>query len=167
MSCDGCMKADCGSCTNCLDKKGLVDPVRKKSLRTTSMHSWYSGMKKPNRIRTDSKVTVDLVTDEASVLLLKHGRKTIPITGDGNCLFRCFSLILFGDQDQHLRAQTSLVDFIKKKPSFFTTYCLPLTVPGHSQRMANNFAWGTHACRDFCCFIMYFNLPIICCNCQS
>ena len=112
----------------------------------------------PKRIHTDSKVTVDLVADEASVFLLKHGRKTIPITGDGNCLFRCFSLILFGDQDQHLRVRTSLVDFIKKNPSFFTTYCLPLTVPEHSQRMANNFVWGTHV--EIFAASLYFNLPI-------
>ena len=48
-------------------------------------------------------------------------------------------------------------------PHIFSSFhqkepCLPLTVPEHSQRMANNFAWGTHI--EIFAASLYFNLPI-------
>ena len=48
MSCDGCMKADCGSCTNCLDKKRFGGPGKKKKTCVQRVcTAGDSGMKNP------------------------------------------------------------------------------------------------------------------------
>ncbi len=85
-----------------------------------------------------------MITDAASLFLSKYGRKVQKVVGDGNCLFRCLSLVLFGVQDRHFDVRTCLVNLVNSNPSYFTNYCLPLTVCDHVRRMKNNFEWGSH-----------------------
>ena len=35
------------------------------------------------------------------------------VIGDGNCLFRCFSIILFGNEDNHVSIRKDCVNFVE------------------------------------------------------
>ena len=104
MQCDGCVKPDCGKCGNCKDKKKFGGPGKRKKACMEKVCTMGSHK--------------DTVTDAASLFLSKYGRKVQQVVGDGNCLFRCLSLILFGVQDRHFDVRTSLVNFINNNPSY-------------------------------------------------
>ena len=106
MQCDGCVKPDCGKCGNCIDKKKFGGPGKRKK-----------GCMEKKCTMTSHKETV---TDAASLFLSEYGWKVQRVAGDGNCLFRCLSLLLFGVQDWHFDVRTSLVNFINN---------IPLTLP--------------------------------------
>ena len=76
--------------------------------------------------------------------LSSFGRKINPIVGDGNCLFRCFSYIFFGNQDRHQYLRAILADVIALNKPAFTIYCLPKTVGNHVSLMKHLSVWGTH-----------------------
>lgn len=42
--------------------------------------------------------------------------KTFKVLGDGNCLFRCFSYFVTGDEDHHAAVRHGIVDFMRKDP---------------------------------------------------
>ena len=77
-------------------------------------------------------------TQSSSTSIGKHGsvcnlseflslfdRQTLPIIGDGNCLFRCFSHIFYGSQETSIYM---IVDFMILNMYLFTAYCHPATV---------------------------------------
>ena len=117
-------------------------------------------------VKHKSKVTMAPKADgAASVFLLKYGRKRLSIIGDGNCLFRCLSSVFFGVQDRHFEVRKFLVSFIKQNPSDFTSYCLPLTVQDHTNRMAKEFIWGTHV--EIFAASLFLNTPIFVAVCKA
>ena len=89
---------------------------------------------------------------------MEYDRLRYYIVGDGNCLFRSLSFIIFGKQEKHFEVRTFLVQFISMNPSYFKTYCLPLTVQDHVKQMENNFVWGTHA--EIFAVSLYFTKPV-------
>ena len=67
------------------------------------------------------------------------------IIGDGNCLFRSFSFILYKTEDKHQYIREAVVEVISLNENSFRSYCLPDTVTEHVEKMRNNYIWGTHA----------------------
>ena len=80
------------------------------------------------------------------------------MTGDGNCLFRSFSYIIFGTQSKHVQVQMMLVDLMAQNASYFHCYCHPSSVEEHTKRMRNNFTWGTHA--EIFAMALYSQKPV-------
>ena len=74
-----------------------------------------------------------------------YGRKRKEIIGDGNCLFRSFSFILFNTEDKHPYLRQAIVEVITLNEDCFKSYCLPNTVLEHAKKMKNNYVWGTQA----------------------
>ena len=103
--------------------------------------------------------------DSASLFLSEYGRQRWNIQGDGNCLFRCLSLMLFGTQDRHFDVRTILVKFIALNPSYFSAYCHPSTVKCHVNRMANYSEWGTHT--EIFAASLYLKHPIFVAVCKN
>lgn len=46
----------------------------------------------------------------------------VPITGDGNCLFRAFSYLLSGTEDYHEQMRSTIVNELKEHHSFYGSY---------------------------------------------
>ena len=74
-----------------------------------------------------------------------HSRRRHAIIGDGNCLFRSFSFILVGTEENHQSVRASIVDVIEKNPKPFAPLCHPSTVVKHNiiDKMKKNYTWGT------------------------
>lgn len=81
---------------------------------------------------------------ELDEFLKKHSRKRASIGGDGNCLFRAFSYVLYLTERRHFQIRTLLVDIIKKNPETFKNYCLPSSVEKHTTIMKQDSTWGSH-----------------------
>ncbi len=75
--------------------------------------------------------------------LQQYSRRRHSIVGDGNCLFRSFSFILFEVESKHFDIRKLLVQFVSLNPSHFQPYCFPSTVEAHTDKMKNNHVWGT------------------------
>ena len=95
---------------------------------------------------------------KSTVFLSSYGRHTLPIIGDGNCLFRCFSYIIFGTQERHFDMRLVLVEFMALNPSYFTAYCHPSSVQNHVCRMKQNYVWGTQA--EILAATLFFKKPV-------
>ena len=88
------------------------------------------------------------VTPPYLTFLSLFQRKVHPIVGDGNCSFRCFSYILFGDEEKHALIRAYIVEIIALiNVAVFSIYCHPTSVDQHVHVsiMKNNCVWGTHA----------------------
>ncbi len=85
-------------------------------------------------------------------------RQRHSIKGDGNCLFRSISFILFGTEANHTQVRSVLVKFVEMNNSYFKPYCFPSTVKSHTNKMKNNCVWGTHV--EIFALSMYFNKPV-------
>ena len=90
--------------------------------------------------------------------LLNYNRKMHTIEGDGNCLFRCISYYIFGDENQHLKIRSLLVEFMENNPEYFSAHCHPASVSDHTKRMRNNYVWGTHC--EIVAAALLFKVPI-------
>ncbi len=75
----------------------------------------------------------------AEMFLSLFERKFHSIVGDGNCLFRCFSYILFGNEDKHDLFRSFLVEMIALNEATFTSYCSPTSVDQHVSHMRKPF----------------------------
>ena len=90
--------------------------------------------------------------------LQQYSRCRHSIIGDGNCLFRSFSFILFQKESKHFDIRKLLVQFITLNPSHFQSYCFPLIVKAHTDKMKDNHVWGTHV--EIFAFSLYFVIPV-------
>ncbi len=73
-------------------------------------------------------------------------------------MFRSFSYILFKTETNHLDIRKLLVEFIGLNCSLFRSYCHPLSVKDHIDKMKNNYVWGTHA--EVFALALYFSIPV-------
>lgn len=80
---------------------------------------------------------------EVDRFLHNHSRRRHAILGDGNCLFRSFSFILLGTEENHQSVRATIVNVIEKNPIPFIPLCHPTTVVEYVHRMKNNYTWGT------------------------
>ena len=77
----------------------------------------------------------------------RFNMKLVPVIGDGNCLFRALSHIIFGDESEHNNVRISLIN------SFAQSYYVPafcgiqgyneLSIQRHFDAMRRNYTWGT------------------------
>ena len=87
-----------------------------------------------------------------------YNRTAHRIIGDGNCLFRALSFLVFRNQDSHQRIRHLLVDFERLNPLIFAQYCHPLTLEEHTARMTRQHVWGTQT--DIMAAAAYFRVPV-------
>ena len=92
--------------------------------------------------------------DIVSSTRIKHGSgtctiainqplKTCRIEPDGNCLFRCFSQILTGTQENHGKLRAMIVSFILDNGSLFHSVCSSVVEHINTSKMAHLGTWGT------------------------
>ena len=80
---------------------------------------------------------------EASQFLMQFDRGIKPINGDGNCLFRALSQLLFGTEELHPQIRDTLVQVTKANPDLFRKYCFPRELADHLKLMEYQREWGT------------------------
>ena len=73
--------------------------------------------------------------------------RIVPVTGDGNCLFRTLSHILFGDESEHHNIRGSLIDTFEQSP-YVAALCglqgyNAVSIQQHLNDMRRNYSWGT------------------------
>ncbi len=90
--------------------------------------------------------------------LQQYSRRRHSIVGDGNCLFRSFSFILFEVESKHFDIRKLLVQFVSLNPSHFQPYCFPSTVEAHTDKMRNNHVWETHV--EIVALSLCFAIPV-------
>lgn len=76
--------------------------------------------------------------------MLSQNRKQHEITGDGNCLFRCFSFYIYNSEEHHQLIRFQLTQYIEENDTSFTNDCLPLSVKKHVNKMKEDTFWGTN-----------------------
>ena len=69
--------------------------------------------------------------------------KTSRIKGDGNCLFRAFSSVISGTQDNHDILRTLTVSYMLENPQVFDSICDNVSQYIVESRMASLGVWGT------------------------
>ena len=86
-----------------------------------------------------------------NVALLHDGstdRFTVPIVGDGNCLFRAVSMFLFRTENCHRLIRGSVVQFMRSKPHLFASFVENNTFSQHLSNMSKSLgtreSWGSH-----------------------
>ena len=93
-------------------------------------------------------------------------RKVQTTLGDGNCLFRSFSLQILGTEEQHLDVRTLLVRFENLNQAVFERYLMPVnrpTFPEHIKYMLRHNNWGTHM--ELLAAACYYRVPVYyCCS---
>ena len=85
----------------------------------------------------DGRVTVQ-------AFLSGHGRKIVPATPDGNCLFRSLSILLTGGQEDHLMVRNMLMDFELANADLFRPFVTTQTLQEHINTIKPNYAWGSN-----------------------
>lgn len=98
----------------------------------------------PN-ILPSNKPTPDQVLHftEATKFLENHGRKLMPILGDGNCLFRAFSCILFSTEDYHSQIRKLLMEILIENSDIFSQHSKDHDIKKHVAHMKYDTIWGT------------------------
>ena len=95
----------------------------------------------------------------ATFLKSQECRQRHRIIGDGNCLFRSFSYILFGTQDRHLELRAILTEFTSLNAAYFVHTCNPESVQEqHVKKMKKPCVWGTHV--EIMALAATLNVPV-------
>ena len=80
--------------------------------------------------------------------LQQSGKKIQPVKGDGNCLFRSFSLHLLGNQDEHFKVRSMIVRFENLNSTHFEPRMMDLinqpTFKDHISKISQPGCSGTH-----------------------
>ena len=99
-----------------------------------------------------------------SKFLESHNRKLQPILGDGNCLFRALSYLLFGSEEHHQQVRQTLVEFTVINRTVLSNYCLT-SIEDHTAHMKYDTVWGTDL--EIRAAAAYLRLPIYVCTQRS
>lgn len=75
---------------------------------------------------------------------LKQAERNLDyIAGDGNCLYRAISKILFGKQKYHPQVRTLLADFVEWNACLFKNHFIDETNTAYCKRIRKNGQWGS------------------------
>ena len=98
--------------------------------------------------------------NEAAKFLESYDRIIYPIFGDGNCLFRAFSHLIFEKEEYHQQIRNLLMDFIILNCDIFSKYCeaRKRTLQEHVAHMKYDTVWGTDI--EIRAAASYLKLPI-------
>jgi len=64
------------------------------------------------------------------------------IDADGNCLYRCFALEIYGDANKHVKTRQECCEYIRDNQKFFENF-----IPDFDERMLQKekqYEWGDH-----------------------
>lgn len=103
--------------------------------------------------------------DEARKFLESYDRKIHPILGDGNCLFRALSYLIFWEEDYHQQIRKLLIDFIVLNRDIFSKYCKEHTLEQHVAHIKYDATWGTDI--EIRAAAAYLQRPIYVCTQRS
>ena len=96
---------------------------------------------------------------------MQESRQIHPIMGDGNCLFRSLSYLLFGNEDNHQQIRQLLVEFVTVNSHVLAKYCFSRSIEEHIVRMKYDTVFGTYL--ELRAAASYFQLPIYVCTQRS
>ncbi len=101
--------------------------------------------------------TTHVCSSELDHFLESHSRTRHSVIGDGNCLFRSISYLLFETQDEHPQVRKVLTNFINLNRKYFKQEC-DSSVKKHTKNMIKEGVWGTNA--EIRALSLYFNKPV-------
>lgn len=64
------------------------------------------------------------------------------ILGDGNCLFRCFSFVIYDNENQHRNIRLKIVDNVIKNWNFYKNFMTDLKPEEYEKKMSMNSVYG-------------------------
>ena len=102
-----------------------------------------------------------LYFQEANNFLKSYDQKIYPILGDGNCLFRALSQLLFEKEDYHQQIRKVLIEILILNSEVFSKYCTDSSLDEHVAHMKYETIWGTDIEIQSCCCILP-STPDIC-----
>ena len=76
-------------------------------------------------------------------LLQSQDRRITSIKGDGNCLFRALSLMVYGTEMLHAKVRELLVAFVRNNANKFRVYVTEGSLEDHILNMQYTRIWGT------------------------
>ena len=86
-------------------------------------------------------------SQDISTLLSRQNRKLKQVFGDGNCFFRALAVILYNDQNLHLKVRSDIVNFISGNKQLFEPLVIDPsgreTIDLHIQTMKKPMVWAT------------------------
>jgi hypothetical protein len=85
--------------------------------------------------------------------------------GDGNCLFRSLSYLLFGNEDNHQQIHQLLVEFVMVNSHVLAKYCFSANIKEHIARMKYESVFGTYL--KLRAAASYLQIPIYVCTQRS
>ena len=94
--------------------------------------------------------------------LAKHGRKRKVILGDGNCLFRALSYLVYGNQDAHPAVRQALATIVERNRDRFEQYIMEGTFDEHIMAIKREGAWGSQV--ELFAAATYFRMPLYVCS---
>ena len=103
-----------------------------------------------------------LCFQEANSFLKSYDRKIYPILGDGNCLFRALSQLLFEKEDYHQQIRKVLIEILILNSEVFSKYCTDSSLDEHVAHMKYETIWGTDI--EIRAAASYLQLPIFVCT---
>ena len=184
MKCIGCNTKECGACGNCGDMKKYGGPGKRK--KACVKRACLATIKKNIQPAVSSCIIKCMeyymhncfrITFRLPILLHSCVSNLKPpvaatflksqecchmhrIIGDGNCLFRSFSYILFCTQDRHLELLAILTEFTSLNAAYFLHICVcnPESVQEHVEKMKKPCVWGTHA--EIMALAATLNVPV-------
>ncbi|XP_065888309.1 uncharacterized protein [Dysidea avara] len=128
--CDGCTAENCGRCKHCRDMKKFGGKGRKKQKCLARCCTLQH--KKNN--------TGGFEDPESSLKDVQ--RKLLPICADGNCMFRSFSVIMYGSEIFHTKVRMVLHKYIMENQKDFSKY-VSGEMETHLKSLMELGRWGT------------------------
>jgi len=86
----------------------------------------------------------------------KSHRKLVVVDADGNCLYRCFAMEIFGDTTKHMAVRDGCCKYMRDNMDFFQNF-----IPDFEMRMKEKeaeYEWGDHV--DITALSEYFNVRV-------
>ena len=92
---------------------------------------------------------------------MSFNRGIITVLGDGNCLFRALSRLLFDSEEWHALVRQQIVEFESLNSALMQPYC-DVNIADHISRVKYLTKWGTHI--ELVAAASILRLPIYVCT---
>ena len=130
---------------------------------TQSTYLFYTQVNQSTQSTTTLLSHLRSITDLHS--LSQWDRKEVPVAGNGNCLFRAVSYLLYGHQNAHWSFRDLIIRFENLNSSIFEckmTGVNETTFAAHIRKLSHPNSWATHI--EVLAIATYFQVPLYFCT---
>lgn len=161
--CSGCIADDCGACVCCKDMKKYGGTGRKKKCCIRRKCVGVSPLSSSSQSKPQLSSELQL-SPNLQQYLLGSNRKIIEVQGDGNCLFRAVSYLLFGHEEEFSSIRNLITRFENLNRGIFEKRMTSInesTFEEHIRKLCHPKAWATHV--EVYAIATYFRAPVYYC----